>query len=906
MSRRTELHFRILLMTLILYISYCFIFLFVFPDQYFVSDFNIRMSSMVIETMVFVSLIYSIWTQQTKLSVFWISITIAVSCLLLENLVSAFQIFDIKLPIKNFNISDVFFIFFVFFFLFSFFYKIMKECNKWEKAYLICDLCIVISSIFTLEWYLFNKPTIDIFSLSIGDTLLTFIFPIIDLLFLLLGISLIFRPAIFNAKSKLYIFIIVLVGFSITDYLYFYLHHDLSNRTIILLRCLYRVLILLIAIAATIPKDLSLKRNYFIVDPVFGKKTLVIVPYLAVMILIGFTLKEQTSSAILISGNCIAFIFVLIRHAIVRMQNKNFTNRIKVFNAQLEKKVTLRTLDLVQKSNDLVQNQQKFKSLYEYHPDPIFTIDLNGIVLNVNHAGRVLLGSPIEELINKDCLSIIVDEDKYKLELAIKQANRCQPSSLQLRAYYSKKNDIHFWYATIVPIIIEGQTFGSYLMVKDITQIKQQQEEINYLAFHDTVTGVGNRIFFQKKLEKLIEHASSSNATFSIFYIDLNRFKIINDTYGHSTGDFVLKEMAKRFSTCLSSDVTMARIGGDEFCILIKGGTEQLILEICNNLFHTTKDPIIVDKHSFYLSISIGIAIYPFGGTSAMELLQHADIAMYDAKKKGSNAVSIYDEFISNKLKRRLRLEKDLTKAIENEELFLLFQPQIDSRSGKVIGVEALIRWNHPELGIISPYEFIPIAEETRQIISIGKWTLQKACQQLIYWHTIGYSNLKIGVNLSAIEFEQKDFVQTIISTIEITGIPASSLDLELTERIAMADEKEALSKLRLLKSFGVNLSIDDFGTGYSSLSYLPLYPIDTLKIPREFINMIETSKDGIEIINTIISLAHTLKMKVVAEGVETKEQLELLKSNKCYLIQGYYYSKPLNEKEFTKFLKAR
>lgn len=906
MSSRTQFHFRILLMTFILYISYCFIVIFVFPDQYFVSDFNMRIVSMVIEIIVLVSLIYSVWTQRTKLSVFWLSNTIAVSCLLLGNLVSAFQILDIKLPIKNFNISDVFFIFFVLFFLFSFFYKIMKECNKWEKAYLICDLCIVISVIFTLEWYLFNKQTIDVFSLSIGDTLLTFILPIIDLLFLLLGISLIFRPAIFNAKSKLYIFIFVLIGFAITDYLYFYLYYDLSNRTILLLRCLYRVLILLIAIAATISKDLPSKKDYYVVDPIFGKKILVIFPYLAVLILIAFTLKEQTSSAILIWGNCIAFIFVLIRHTIVRMQNENLTNKIKVFNSKLEKKVTSRTLDLVRKSNDLVQNQREFQSLYEYHPDPIFTIDLNGTFLNVNHAGQVILGSPIEELINKDCLSIIIDEDKYKLELAIKQANRCKPSSFQLRSHFSKGNDIHFWYVTIVPIIIEGQAFGSYLMVKDITKIKQQQEEINYLAFHDTVTEVGNRIFFQKELEKFIEHSSSSNTTFSLFYIDLNRFKNINDTYGHSTGDCVLKEIAKRFSTCLSSDVTIARIGGDEFCVLINSGTEQLILDLCNSLFHATKDPIIVNKNSFYLSISIGIAIYPFGGTSAMELLQHADIAMYDAKKKGGNAVSIYDELLSNKVKRRLRLEKDLTNAIENEELFLLYQPQIDSKSGKVIGVEALIRWKHPELGTISPHEFIPIAEETRQIISIGKWTLQKSCQQLKYWHVIGYSNLKIGVNLSAIEFEQKDFVQTIISTIEITGIPASSLDLELTERIAMADEKETLSKLRVLKSFGVNLSIDDFGTGYSSLAYLPLYPIDTLKIPREFINMIETSNDGSEIINTIISLANTLKMKVVAEGVETRRQLELLKSNKCYLIQGYYYSKPLNEREFIKFLKVR
>ncbi|PDY37453.1 GGDEF domain-containing protein [Bacillus thuringiensis] len=900
LRKHAYVQFYVLLLALIAYISFCVIFLFVFPNLYFVSDFNIRLSSLVVETTVFISLLYSILSRRIKLGVFWVCITIAIGCFLIGNFISAFQVLNVELPIQNFNISDVFLLFFLFFFLFAFFYKIMMECNKWEKAYLICDLCIVVTAIFTLEWYLFNKPSANILFLSIGDVFLSFIFPIIDLLLLLLGVTLIFRPAIFNAKIKLFIFILVLTGLAITD---FYLQDDLSERSVIFLRCLYRVLLLFIAIAATIPKDASFKRNYFIINPTFGEKLLGIFPYLAVAVLIGFTLKEQTSSATLITGNCIAFVFVLIRHTIVRMQNKELTKTLKVFNNQLEQTVSQRTRDLINKSNDLVKNQERFKSLYEYHPDPILTIDSNGIVLNINQAGSMLLGKESTALIGKECFSIFLDEDKSELEAAIKKGKRCSSSSLQLRVKNNNEKDMLFWYVTIVPIMIEGQIFGSYVMVKDITRMKQQQEEINYLAFHDTVTEIGNRIFFQQELDRSIKRAKKTQDKFGLLYIDLNRFKTINDTLGHSIGDRVLKEVAKRFRTYLSPPIPLARIGGDEFAIIVHNQTEQQLLDLCKTLFRITEEPFVVNQHSFYLSLSIGIAVYPFGGINTTTLLQHADIAMYSAKEKGNNAVCMYDETLSQKVTRRLRLEQDLPNAIENNELFLLYQPQIDSKAGKVIGAEALIRWQHPELGLISPFEFIPIAEETAQIISIGKWTLQKACRQLKEWHSMGFSNLKIGINLSAIEFEQKDFVQTMISTIEEIGVPANSIDLELTERIAMVDEKETLSKLKVLKSYGVHLSIDDFGTGYSSLAYLPLYPIDTLKIPREFVNRIGTSTDGDEIIQTIISLAHTLNMKVIAEGVETKEQLTVLQRNACYLIQGYYYSKPVNEDEFMDFL---
>ncbi|MES9706183.1 EAL domain-containing protein, partial [Bacillus toyonensis] len=684
----------------------------------------------------------------------------------------------------------------------------------------------------------------------------------------------------------------------------FYLYSYLANDTITLLRLLYRVPILLIAIAASISDDYNNNKNYFTVHPRLGKKILVVFPYLAVAILIGFTLKEQTSSSTLITGNCIAFVFVLIRHSIVGMQNATLTKRLQAFNAQLEDKVTLRTSDLVHKSEALSQKQQKFESLYEYHPDPIFTIDLNGVFLNVNKAGSVLLGAPTNELLGETCFSIILDEDKHKLLTALEKVKQQKSASLQLSSQY-KDGFIYFLYVTIVPIMIDGQISGSYIMVKDITAQKKQQEEIKYLAFHDTVTKIGNRAYFHKKLRKVIKNAQTINSEFALLYLDLDRFKAINDTLGHSSGDYILEEVAQRFQSCLPSHTYVSRIGGDEFTILIENYTDHdSLFQLCNELFESMKKPFVIHEQKLNVSLSIGIAIYPHSGIDASTLLKNANVAMYDAKEKELNSVSIYDDVIAKKIERRLRLEKDLPNALQNEELFLLYQPQVDSESNKIIGAEALIRWNHPELGVISPYEFIPIAEETLQIIPIGKWTLQQACEQMKRWHALGYSHLKIGVNLSAKEFEQEDFVKSISSTLATTGLPASSLDLELTERIAMMDERETLIKLRTLKNLGIHISIDDFGTGYSSLAYLPLYPIDTLKIPREFMTMSETCEDGMEIIKTIITLAHTLEMSVIAEGVETKEHVNFLQKNKCQFIQGYYYSKPIYSNAFTKLLK--
>ncbi|MFX3624446.1 MAG: putative bifunctional diguanylate cyclase/phosphodiesterase, partial [Ectobacillus sp.] len=383
-----------------------------------------------------------------------------------------------------------------------------------------------------------------------------------------------------------------------------------------------------------------------------------------------------------------------------------------------------------------------------------------------------------------------------------------------------------------------------------------------------------------------------------------DRFKAINDTLGHGIGDLVLIEIANRLRTCIPPSAKLARLGGDEFTILTGHFQDiQIPKMIAQEILTAIQKPLQVEGHTLRVTPSIGIAIYPDAGEDLHSLLKHADMAMYTIKNNGKNNFSIYNEKMSQNMRRKLRLEQDLFNAIENKEIFLQYQPQIDIAANQVIGVEALVRWNHPQYGIISPCEFIPIAEETGLIAAIGEWVLREACSQMKAWKIGGFPELKVAVNLSAAQFKKESFVQTITTILRETGLDPCSLDLELTERIAMNNEAKTMQKLKALKELGIHISIDDFGTGYSSLAYLPLYPIDSLKIAREFINMAENCTEGKAIISTILSLAKTLNISVIAEGVETAEQLQFLKSYGCHRVQGYLFSKPLDKDACLRFL---
>lgn len=439
---------------------------------------------------------------------------------------------------------------------------------------------------------------------------------------------------------------------------------------------------------------------------------------------------------------------------------------------------------------------------------------------------------------------------------------------------------------------------------KEITEHKNIEKEFishkDYLvklAHYDNLTSLPNRVFFNEMLNKTISHASRHKKMMAILIIDLDRFKNINEEYGFAIGDSVLKEIASRFSTTLRSGDILARLGGDEFIILLNDiGHEKFASPVAEKILQCASQPIIVDGKEFSLTTSIGISIYPNDGVSLEDLQHNADIAMYNAKRAGSGVFQYYTKGMNREAHEHIQLEVSLRKAIHNNEFVLYYQPKLHLSDGSIAGVEALIRWENPELGFINPAEFIPLAEETGLILPIGEWALREACQTNKAWQTEGYQPISVAVNLSAKQFQHPDIAQLVKSILKETGLEAKYLELEITETAVMENVESAINKLNDIKNMGVKISIDDFGTGYTSISYLKKFPISLLKIDQSFIKDIPQNQNNTAITSAVIALAHTLGMEVIAEGVETAEQLQYLADNQCDTVQGYYLSRPLSE----------
>ncbi len=386
--------------------------------------------------------------------------------------------------------------------------------------------------------------------------------------------------------------------------------------------------------------------------------------------------------------------------------------------------------------------------------------------------------------------------------------------------------------------------------------------------------------------------------------LDLDHFKRINDTLGHLIGDQLIKAVSVRLLKTLFDSDTVTRIGGGTFIILLPKITKTNHAEnVANKLLMAFKSPFLINEHELFTNCSIGIALFPSDGETSDILIKNADAAMHIAKERGKDRFQLFSSSIANNSFERLVLENSLRRALERDEFRLYYQPQVDLHTGKVIGAEALIRWQHPDLGFIPPLEFIPIAEETGLIHPIGEWVLKTACEQKKLWDQQGFKSFRVSVNLSARQFHYANLVDIVGDTIRKSGIDAKDLDLELTESTIMDRLEETTLTLRRLKNMGAHISIDDFGTGYSSLMYLKTFPIDTIKIDKSFVNDVTTDSDDRAITQAIISMAHSLKLDVVAEGVETKEQLEILRSQGCDIIQGYLFSKPIPADDISPFL---
>ena len=469
-----------------------------------------------------------------------------------------------------------------------------------------------------------------------------------------------------------------------------------------------------------------------------------------------------------------------------------------------------------------------------------------------------------------------------------------------------KKDGTWFWSEMHIAPVQNAEGVIAHFVASqtDVTALRSYQEQLEHKAHYDALTGLANRVLLRERLSVALQFADRSERPVWVLFLGLDRFKVINETSGHATGDAVLKTVATRLSGCAGRADTVSRFGGDEFVMILQDPPdEKAVVQLVEKIGAATTQPIMLEGANFFVGFSIGIAVYPTDGADADALIMHADSAMHGAKSKGMSSFQFYTPLLNQRALERARVEADLRVALEKKQFVLHYQPQVDLRVGCVVGMEALIRWQHPERGQVPPAEFIGIAEETGLIVDIGAWVIRTACAQAKAWQQKGFHDLRMSVNLSARQFADESLVSSIASVLKATGLAPQYFQLELTETLVMADVERGIGILRDLKTLGVSIAVDDFGTGYSSLSYLKRLPIDTLKIDRSFVNDIALGDDDAVIVSSIISLAHSLRLFVVAEGVETNEQLSFLQVNGCDEIQGYLFSRPVSQADFTMLL---
>ena len=443
-------------------------------------------------------------------------------------------------------------------------------------------------------------------------------------------------------------------------------------------------------------------------------------------------------------------------------------------------------------------------------------------------------------------------------------------------------------------------------LTQELQERKRAEQRLDYLAHYDTVTHLPNRHFFNEKLKLAIPLALGTGNHAALLFIDLDNFKIVNDTLGHQIGDRLLKSVAERLGASLRRGDMICRIGGDEFAVILEGlGSRDDASMVAQKLHHSLSQVFVLDTHEIFVSASIGISVCPDDGTESDTLLRHADTAMYYAKERGKNNFQYFQAEMTGKVLKRLTLETHLRRALEREEFTLYYQPQYDLKTRGIVGVEALLRWRHPELGVVNPGEFIPVAEETGLIVPIGEWVLRTACRQWSTWKaTVGA--VPVAVNVSGRQFQEDRLVDLVLDIVAETGIESSQLTLELTESTLMDNSETMLEKLRRFERAGIQLSIDDFGTGYSSMSYLTRFPVNTLKIDRSFVRDIPGDADDVAIAKTIIAMGESLNLKIVAEGVENLEQVNFLQAYPSVAVQGYYFSRPVPVEALTALLQEQ
>jgi len=474
------------------------------------------------------------------------------------------------------------------------------------------------------------------------------------------------------------------------------------------------------------------------------------------------------------------------------------------------------------------------------------------------------------------------------------------------RVTYNYRYKNRDFQTSLSPIIEDGRIIEIIGSTSEITELKRAEETIRQMAYLDALTSLPNRRMFMEDLAEALSQAEVSSNEIAVLFLDLDRFKQINDTLGHTIGDHLLKVVADRLRTQSGDDCKIYRLGGDEFVVLLpRIKDEAEATYVAGRLLDLFRTTFKWDHYEFFITCSIGISIYPFAGADIESLMKNADTAMYHAKNSGRNAYRLYTPKMNVEYDEHLRLEVHLRRAVEKRELQLYYQPRVDTKSGQIKGMEALLRWIHPEMGFISPAKFIPIAEETGLIVTIGEWVIREACEQNRRWIDCGFPPLRVSVNVSGLQFQQANFVELVRSILEETGIDPCYLELEITENSMINDVEDNIATLMRLREMGVYISIDDFGTGYSSFSYLKRFPIHALKIDQSFVRDVATDKNNAAIVKAIVQLAHHMNVSLVAEGVEDEATFRFLQAERCDEVQGYFFSRPLPAEEFERMLAA-
>jgi diguanylate cyclase (GGDEF)-like protein/PAS domain S-box-containing protein len=572
---------------------------------------------------------------------------------------------------------------------------------------------------------------------------------------------------------------------------------------------------------------------------------------------------------------------------------------------------------ILEKAHNSMQTRlQKSEELHRYivnsSPDIVFMLDKDGRFTFLNNKLESILGYKKTDLIGQHYKCIIdpadVERAHYLFEEQSGKRRESWGSEIRLLAKRQNHSARHFE-ITFFPIerqlpktpnsIAQSSIIGTYGTARDITERKEAEEFINFQAYHDLLTRLPNRALFKDRLNMSLAQAKRNKSNLAVMFLDLDRFKIVNDTLGHAMGDRLLQSVAQRLESCVRQCDTLSRFGGDEFTLLLPTlSSIEDARTIAKKIISTLKEPFILGDHEVFVGVSIGISVYPNGGNTVEQLIQNADVAMYHVKGRGKDGYQYYNEAMAIHTSNRLSLERDLRSALDNNEFRVYYQPQISTQTGKMVGVEALVRWQHPERGLIFPGEFIPLAEETRLMSDINDWVLKTACHEIKGWIDRGYSNIRLSVNFSPLQVEHPRFVQRLLKCLKEANFPPKNFEIELTENVLMNDLENMTQKLRQLSEYGLTIAIDDFGTGYSSLNYLRKLHIHTLKVDQSFIQDIRDTQDEACIVNAIISMAHGLKLNIIAEGVETETQLNYLKSLGCHEIQGFYYGRAMPASE--------